>query len=62
MRGGYTDKELDTKEKIWNAYAEHFRYYDVANEITLGFDYDYLLEEKKTLKRENLEQMYMADY
>ena len=21
-------------------------YYDVANEITLGFDYDYLLEEK----------------
>jgi len=46
MRGGYTDKELDTKEKIWNAYAEHFRYYDVANEITLGYDYDYLLEEK----------------
>jgi len=51
VRGGYSDDELDTPDKVWNAYAEHFRYYDVANEITLGFDYDYLLEDKRPQER-----------
>ena len=58
VRGGYTPDELDTSEKVWNAFAEHMRYYDVANEITLGFDYDYLLEDERPEERKMRANVY----
>lgn len=40
-RGGYTLDEIDTDEKVYDAYMEHFRYQNV-NEITALKDYNYV--------------------
>ena len=43
-RHNYDDDELDTPDKIWEAWTERQRYYDTANEFTLARDFDYLYE------------------
>jgi len=39
----FENKDLDTKDKVWNAWTERQRYYDMGHEVTLSLDFDYLL-------------------
>ena len=39
----FDNKDLDTKDKVWNAWTERQRYYDMGHEVTLSLDFDYLL-------------------
>jgi len=43
-RHNYDDDELDTPDKIWEAWTERQRYYDTGNEFTLARDFDYLYD------------------
>ena len=43
-RHNIDDDELDTPDKIWEAWTERQRYYDTGNEFTLARDFDYLYD------------------
>ena len=42
-RHNMDDRDLDTPDKIWEAWTERQRYYDMGHEATLALDFDYLL-------------------
>ena len=56
QREGYKDSELDTPEKIYDQFLEHFRYQNV-NEVTAIRDLEYAqnanAEEKLQFTRKN---------